>query len=299
MIFLYLSKSNLELMKKSTALLLLLCVTTLTFAQKREKIKGSKIVTTSIKEVGSFDALEVDDNIEVYLEQGEKNEIKIEADDNLHDIIGMDLREKTLRLYTNKESSIFKKLSVKVTYTKSLNKVIAKNEAIVYAIQELQLDDITMNCVDYSKLYLNVNAKRFNLIADDKSRTELNLKAEDGNLQLSKNAVVKTLVSAVKFKCDLYQRATAAIEGIAEKATIRLDNNSVFTGTKFTLKDANVTAEGSAVATILADTTIAIAAGDKSEISLYGDPKIDLTRFSEEAKLIKKPGATKAKTTTL
>jgi hypothetical protein len=299
MIFLYLSKSNLELMKKSTALLLLLCVTTLTFAQKREKIKGSKIVTTSIKEVGSFDALEVDDNIEVYLEQGEKNEIKIEADDNLHDIIGMDLREKTLRLYTNKESSIFKKLSVKVTYTKSLNKVITKNEAIVYAIQELQLDDITMNCVDYSKLYLNVNAKRFNLIADDKSRTELNLKAEDGNLQLSKNAVVKTLVSAVKFKCDLYQKATAAIEGIAEKATIRLDNNSVFTGTKFTLKDANVTAEGSAVATILADTTIAIAAGDKSEISLYGDPKIDLTRFSEEAKLIKKPGATKAKTTTL
>lgn len=286
-------------MKKSTALLLLLFVTTLTFAQKREKIKGSKIVTTSVKEVGSFDALEVDDNIEVYLEQGEKNEIKIEADDNLHDIIGMDLREKTLRLYTNKESSIFKKLSVKVTYTKSLNKVITKNEAIVYAIQELQLDDITMNCVDYSKLYLNVNAKRFTLIADDKSKTELNLKAEDGNLQLSKNAVVKTLVSAVKFKCDLYQRATAAIEGIAEKATIRLDNNSVFTGTKFTLKDANVTTEGSAVATILADTTIAIAAGDKSEISLYGDPKIDLTRFSEEAKLIKKPGATKAKSTTL
>lgn len=299
MIFLYLSKSNLELMKKSTALLLLLLVTTLTFAQKREKIKGSKIVTTSIKEVGSFDALEVDDNIEVYLEQGEKNEIKIEADDNLHDIIGMDLREKTLRLYTNKESTIFKKLSVKVTYTKSLNKVITKNEAIVYAIQELQLDDITMNCLDFSKLYLNVNSKKFTLIADDKSRTELNLKAEDGSLQLSKYAGVKTLVSAIKFKCDLYQKATAAIEGIAEKATIRLDNNSVFTGTKFTLKDANVTAEGSAVATILAENTVAIAAGDKSEISLYGDPKIDLTRFSGEAKLIKKPGATKPKATTL
>ncbi|QLC67615.1 DUF2807 domain-containing protein [Flavobacterium sp. LPB0248] len=299
MIFLYLSKSNLELMKKSTALLLLLFVTTLTFAQKREKIKGSKIVTTSIKEVGSFDALEVDDNLEVYLEQGEKNEIKIEADDNLHDIVGMDLREKTLRLYTNKESAIFKKLSVKVTYTKSLNKVITKNEAIVYAIQELQLDDITMNCMDFSKLYLNVNAKKFTLIADDKSRTELNLKAEDGSLQLSKYASVKTLVSAIKFKCDLYQKATAAIEGIAEKATIRLDNNSVFTGTKFTLKDANVTAEGSAVATILADTTIAIAAGDKSEISLYGDPKIELTRFSEEAKLIKKPGAAKPKAATL
>ena len=145
MIFLYLSKSNLKLMKKSTALILLLLVTTLTFAQKKEKLKGSKIVTTSIKEVGEFDGIEADDNLEVYLERGEKNEIKIEADDNLHEIIGMDLRDKMLRLYTTKESTIFKKLIVRVTYTSSLKKVIAKNESAIYAIQELQLDDITFN----------------------------------------------------------------------------------------------------------------------------------------------------------
>ncbi|TDW47268.1 putative autotransporter adhesin-like protein [Flavobacterium sp. 270] len=288
MIFLYLSKSNLELMKKSTALILLLLVTTLTFAQRREKIKGSKVVTTSIKEVGSFDALEVDDNLEVYLEQGEKNEIKIEADDNLHDIIAMDLREKTLRLYTSKESTIFKKLVVRVTYTKSFNKVIAKNEAVVYAIQELQLDNISFNSFDYSKLFLNVNSKKFSLYADDKSKTELNLKGEEGNLQLSKNSSIKALVSNVKFKCDLYQKGVATIEGIAEKATIRLDNNSVFNGPKFTLKDSNVTAEASSVGTILAETTISIAASDKSELTLLGTPAIQLTRFSEEAKLFKK-----------
>lgn len=288
MIFLYLLKSNLELMKKNTALLLLLLVTTLTFAQKREKIKGSKIVTTSIKEVGEFDGIEVDDNLEVYLERGEKNEIKIEADDNLHDIVGMDLREKVLRLYTSKESTIFKKLVVHITYTSSLKKVIAKNESVIYAIQELQLDDITFNTFDYSKLFLNVNAKKFNLIADDKSRIELNLKSEDANLQLSKVASIKTLVSAIKFKCDLYQKSLANIEGIAEKATIRLDNNSIFTGSKFTLKEANVTAENYSKGSILAETTITIAIGNNAELSLFGSPAITLTRFSEEAKLIKK-----------
>lgn len=280
-------------------LLVTLLVTQLSFAQKKEKIKGSKIVTTSIKEVGSFDAIEVEDNIEVYLEKGEKNEIKIEADDNIHDIIGTDLKEKTLRLFTTKESTIFKKLAVHIIYTNSLTKVSVKNDAIVYAIQEVQLDDITFKSIDFSKLFLNVNSKKFNLIADDRSKTELNLKSDEASLQLSKYASIKTLVSAMKFKCDLYQKANAAIEGIAEKATIRLDNNSVFTGTKFTLKEANVTTEGSAIASILAETTIAIAAGDKSEISLLGDPKIELTRFSEEAKLIKKPGAPKAKATTL
>ncbi|MBP1224788.1 GIN domain-containing protein [Flavobacterium sp. 1355] len=275
-------------MKKNTALLLLLLVTTLSFAQKREKIKGSKVVTTSIKEVGEFDGIEADDNLEVYLERGEKNEIKIEADDNLHDIIGMDLRERTLRLYTSKESTIFKKLIVRVTYTKSLKNVIAKNEAAIYAIQELQLDDITFNSMDYSKLFLNVNSKKFNLIANDKSKTELNLKSEDASLQLSKNASIKTLVSAIKFKCDLYQKANAAIEGIAEKATIRLDNNSVFNGTKFTLKESNITAESYSTGSILAEIAVSIAIGDKAELSLLGNPKIELTRFSEEAKLIKK-----------
>ncbi|KAF2513604.1 DUF2807 domain-containing protein [Flavobacterium zhairuonense] len=275
-------------MKKNIALILFLLVTTLTFAQRREKIKGTKIVTTSVKEVGSFDGLEVDDNLEVYLERGEKNEIKIEADDNLHEIVAMDLRERTLRLYTSKESTIFKKLAVRVTYTGTLNKVIAKNEAVIYAIQELKLDDITFNSVDYSKLYLNVNAKKFSLISDDKSKSEINLKADEANIQLSKNSALKSLVSAIKFKCDLYQKGTATIEGIAEKATIRLDNNSVFTGTKFTLKDASVIAESYSTGTILAETAISIAVGDKAELSLFGSPTIQLTRFSEEAKLFKK-----------
>lgn len=286
--FIFVKNLILELMKKNKALLLLLLITTLTFAQKKEKIKGSKTVTTSIKQVGDFDILEVDDNIEVYLERGEKNEVKIEADDNLHDIIGMDLRGKALRLYTSKQSTIFKKLTVRVTYTKSLTNVITRNEAIIYAIQELQLDDITFNSFDYSKLFLNVNTKKFNLTADDKSKTELNLKSEEASLQLSKSASVKALVSAIKFKCDLYQKAVATIEGIAEKGTIRLDNNSTFTGTKFNIKEANFTAESSATGSVLAETTISLAIGDKAEVSLLGKAKIELTRFSEEAKLIKK-----------
>jgi hypothetical protein len=116
----------------------------------------------------------------------------------------------------------------------------------------------------------------------------LNLKSDDAILQLSKYASIKTLVSAIKFKCDLYQKSNAAIEGIAEKATIRLDNNSIFTGTKFTLKDANVTAESYSVGSILAETTVSLAIGDKAELSLFGNPAVQLTRFSEEAKLFKK-----------
>ncbi|MDN3672124.1 DUF2807 domain-containing protein [Flavobacterium branchiarum] len=275
-------------MKKYTLVLLLLVATMTTFAQKKEKIKGSKTVTIATKEIGEFNSLEVNDNLEVYLERGEKNEIKIEADDNLHEIIGMDLNGQALRIYTSKEASIFKKLIVRVTYTKDLTKVIAKNTTVVNGIQELQLDDITFNSVDYSKLFLNVNAKKFALIADDKSKTELNLKSENGSVQLSKNAGLKALVVATDFKCDLYQKANAAIEGTATNGIFRLDNNSSFIGNKFTVKNANVTAESYSTGSILAETSVSIAAGDKAEVQLLGNPKIDLTRFSGEAKLIKR-----------
>jgi hypothetical protein len=184
-------------MKKNAALILLILCTTLAFSQKKEKIKGTKIVTISQRETGDFDAIQAEDNLEIYLERGEKNEIRIEADENLHEIIQFDLRDKMLRLYTSKESSIFKKMVVHITYTNTLSKVIAKNESRVYAIQEIVLDDISFNSVDFSRLFLNVNSKKFNLVADDKSKAEINLKAEEANLQLSKNSTIKSLVSAV------------------------------------------------------------------------------------------------------
>lgn len=275
-------------MKNYTLVLLLLVVSTATFAQKKEKIKGSKLVTTASKEIGNFNSLEVNDNLEVYLERGEKNEIKIEADDNLHEIIGMDLNGQSLRLYTSKETTIFKKLIVRVTYTKELTKVIAKNEAVINAIQEVQLEDITFNSVDFSKLFMNINSKKFSLIADDKSKIELNLKAESASVQLSKNAILKALVVVNDFKCDLYQKTNAAIEGSAVNGTFRLDNNSILTGNKFTVKNANLTAESYTTCSLLAETTISIAAGDKAEIQLLGLPKIEITKFTEEAKLVKR-----------
>ena len=118
-------------MKKYTLILLLLLSTTLTLAQKKEKIKGSKTVTVEQREVGNFEALVVEDNLEVHLQRGEKTELKIEADDNLHDIISLDLSDNILRVYTTKQATNYKKIIVRVTYTKDLNLITSKDESTV------------------------------------------------------------------------------------------------------------------------------------------------------------------------
>jgi hypothetical protein len=275
-------------MKKYTAILLLLLSTTLTLAQKKDKIKGSKTVTVEQREIGNFEALEIEDNLEVHLERGEKTELKIEADDNLHDIISLDLRDNILRIYTTKEAVNYKKLIVRITYTKDLNLVTSKNESTINAIQEIQLGNLTFKTQDYSGLFLNVNAKNFILQADDKSKTELNLKSENTIIELSKNSSLKALVTTTDLKVDMYQKSNANIEGDATNAIIRMDNNSSLTGNKLTIKNIDVTTESYSNCSVNAVTTVIIDAANKSEIQLVGAPKIEIRKFADEAKLIKK-----------
>ena len=184
-----------------TSLIILLLSTTLVFSQKAEKIKGSKVVTSSIKQVKPFTMIEVEDNIEIYLEKGEKSEIKIEADDNLHEVISLKVENNILLISTSKEVQGFKKLSVKVTYTKDLNLITTKDESVVNAIQEITLDTITFKSLDKSKLFLNVNAANFNLLADDKSKIELNLKSETAFVRLQK--IISTIFRYKKMEQEL------------------------------------------------------------------------------------------------
>lgn len=275
-------------MKKYTALLLLLLSTTIILAQKKERIKGSKTVTTAQRVIGNFQSITVEDNLEVYLERGEKTELKIEADENLHDIISVDLNDNMLRINTSKQATDYKKLIIRITYTTDLNLVIAKNETIINAIQEIILNNLTLKAQDASKLFVNVNAKEFLLQADDKSKTELNLKSENATIELSKNATLKALVATIDLKVDLYQKSEATIEGDATNSIFRLDNNSSLTGNKLTVKNVDVTTEGYSTCSVNAATTVVIDARDKSEVQLAGAPKIEIRNFVDEAKLTKK-----------
>jgi hypothetical protein len=269
-------------------LLILLLTSALTFSQKKDKIKGSKTITTAQIRISDFEYLTVEDNLEVYLERGERAELKIEADENLHDIIELDESDNTLRIYTSKQATNFKKLTIRITYTNDLKSIVAKNEATVTAIQEILLDDLILKANDASTLFLNVNTSSFVLQANDKSKMELNLKSENTTIELSKNASLKGLLTTTNLKVDMYQKSEATIEGDATNASIRLDNNASLAANKLTVKNADVTTESYSNCSINGVTTVIIDAANKSEIHLVGAAKIEIRKFADEAKLIKK-----------
>ncbi|WP_026715307.1 GIN domain-containing protein [Flavobacterium daejeonense] len=274
-------------MKKISILLVAFLSTTILLAQKKDKISGSKIVTSKQRNIKNFSAIEIEDNIEASLERGEFPEVKIEADDNLIDIIDIDVTDNTLHISTSKRVVKSKSLKVKITYTAELNTVVSKNDAVISAIQEVLGENFTLKTFGDSKVLMNANITNFALQADGDSKIELNLKSSNTKMELSKSAELKSLVTTTDLALDMYQKAKAKIEGEANSSLIRLENNSELDASKLEIKSIELIAEGQSKNSVNAKKDIVISATEKSETELYGDAKIEMNKFTDKAKLSK------------
>ncbi|MFN7675360.1 GIN domain-containing protein [Flavobacterium sp.] len=275
---------------KKIIILIFLLLSAMTFSQQKEKVKGSKIVKLEQKQVENFESIEIDDNLEVFLVKGKECGLEIEADDNLIEFVEYKLTGKNLRISTSKDLSSYKKLSVRITYTDTFNLVITKDETNVTALSDIVLNTITFKCYDYSKLFLNAKTKDFTLMANDKSKVELNLNSDKTTIDVSKNAYVKGLISSIDMRFDMYQKSSAEVEGDIINLKLRLDNNTEFIGKKLIAKNALLETNGYSKNSITISNIATIDASGNSEIELYGEPtKIEINRFTESASLLKKP----------
>jgi len=166
---------------------------------------------------------------------------------------------------------------------------LQKNETNVTALSDVTLDDVTFKSYDYSKLFLNAKTKNFTLMANDKSKVELNLNSDKTAIDLSKNATVKALIFSREMRFDMYQKSTADIEGDVIDLKLRLDDNTDFIAKKLSVTNAFVETTAYSKTTINISNIATIDASGKSEIELFGEPKIEIKRFTDSAILSKKP----------
>lgn len=282
-------KSNQHKMTNKLFLLLsFLFLTTITVAQKKEKIKGSKIVTVSVKEIPAFQNIEINDNFEVFLVKSDKPSIEIEADDNLHEIINYEVTGGTLKVTALRDVSGAKKFAVRINYTFELILITAKNESIIHALADLDLENITIKNYDNSKSFLNVKSNYFALILNDKSEAEINVKSDNTSVELSKNSELKALIISKDLKLDMYQKSKAEIEGNSKNAKLRLDNNSLLTAKNLIIADLELNIENYAKCFINVTNSFLLMASGKTEIELLGDSKIQISKFTNNATLYKK-----------
>lgn len=274
--------------KNISYLLIALFIVNISYSQKKDKIKGSKIITLTIKELENFETIEIRDNFEVTIVKSEKPSIEIEADDNLHDIVNYEVKGTTLAVSTLKEPIGFKKFLIRINYNDSLKLIVVRDAVEIKALADLSLDNITVKGYDASKIFLNVKSNYFALQLDDKCEAEINVKADKTSVELSKNSEIKALVVSTEFKLDMYQKSSAVIEGTTSKAKIRLDNMSTLKAQKLVVNNLEIDCDNYSKCEINVGNSVAISAAGKSQIELYGEPKISIEKLTNNATLYKK-----------
>jgi hypothetical protein len=275
-------------MKKYILLLLLFFSTIALFAQSKEKIKGSRNVSTFIKETPVFKEIELEDYFEVYLIKGDKPQVKVETDDNLYESIKINVANNILSITTTKEPIKFKKMIVHITYTDNLEVIRARGKIVLNAIDEILLQKLTIKSFDDSKIFVNASTMDFTLESNGDSEAELNIKSDQAKVVLAQNAKLKAIIKSQKTTFDMYQKSKATIEGKTNDATIRLDNNTELIANKLSVKNIELVAESYATCTLNPEDSIAISANGHAEINLLGEAMIQIKKFKEECKLLKK-----------
>ncbi|OYQ49911.1 GIN domain-containing protein [Flavobacterium aurantiibacter] len=268
------------------AFLLIFAVTA--SAQTKPKVKGSKIVKIEKKEVEAFNKIEIADDIEVSLISAATPGIELEADDNLQDALDLKLNGGTIVISTNKIPTGYKAFKIRIMYDPSLELVVARSTAVVNVLETIKVGSIRFEINDKAKLFLNSEAEKISVQLDNDAMAELNIKATECSLTALKTTSVKALINTATLQTDLYQKAIAKLEGDAELAKYRLDNNSALTANNLTAQAVEIATEAFSEASIHAAKTCEIKASGKSEIKLYGTPKVDLALFADSASLFKK-----------
>jgi len=257
-------------------------------AQSTDKIKGDRNVTIRQTYIDDFETIIVDSDFSIEVVYNSKPSVEIEADDNLHDVIQFEVIDGVLKFVETTNIGSKKKLSIKVNYGDALKIIEARGDGEIRSLTSMELDNVTLITSDNSRAYLNIKTNLFDYKSSGKSKTRLNLTADTTRIELSDNSKLDALINSTSANFDLYQRADLAIEGSANTSIIRLVNSSNFNGSKFDVKTTDVNLEDSSDLTISVNESISIASSGDSELYLFGNPAITITKFEDTSKLEKK-----------
>lgn len=273
---------------KQILLILLTLISSITFAQKKEKIKGNKNVIINEYVIDAFNRIVIGEKFEIELLEGSEPSIFIEADENLHEVIDFMVTDSTLSFSTFKRITSKKKLSIKVTYTSDLNLIETLDNGEVSTATTINLDELVLKNSGSSRAYLNIRGEKFKHINSENAKVELNLNATIATFELDENSKLEALINAKTLQVDMFERADARIDGNVDSLHVNTDNASNFKGKNLTTKTSEVKCALNSDVYIQALDSLRIDASGNSEVYIYGNPVITIDNFRNSSKLLKK-----------
>ncbi len=265
----------------------LLLVTISTFAQKKEKIKGNREVTTVIHELDPFTSLDVKEALEITLINGTSSQVEISTDENLHEVFSIEVVDGTLSISTTKEIRSSKKLEIFVTISDSLQRIHVEGKAELKSLTTLNIYKAEINIMGDAEVDLKIKSDSLAINSFGNAEQQYQINTNELILTAFENSSMKANITATKVTSRV-EFAEVRLEGKTDSLFLEVKEKGEFIAPKFTAKEISVTATEQAKVVVNATESITIDAHDNSEISLLGNPtSINMLKFEEEAVLRK------------
>jgi predicted methyltransferase len=143
---------------KLTTLLVVLLITTSCFMDGIMGIKGNRNVTTETRNISSdFEKIDIQQGINLYLTQGNSTSLKVEADENIMDLLKTEVQNNQLKIYFKKNVYKAKARNVYLT-TNEISSIEASSGSSVKTENTWQIPTLEINTSSGSSVKFHVNA---------------------------------------------------------------------------------------------------------------------------------------------
>ena len=275
-------------MKKITLLLLLSIFSIVTFAQKKEKIKGDKNVTTVTNgfETG-FSAIEISDNLKVTLTRSLQNSYTLTTDENLHDVIEFTVNEGLLKIYTTSNIVKSKKLDITLSLN-NLEAIFLKDDAELKSDKVFDSNTITINAQNSSKFEMEVKANQANITILNDAKGKLKLHADQIAITMADKANLEADINTDATNASLSSSAKLRLDGNSDKVSFTTIDSAELDAKRLKVSSAEVSTKDKSELHIDARKNLTIDTRDKSKVFVYSEPRIDIKKFADRAEIIKR-----------
>jgi len=124
-----------------------------------KKVRGNGDLTTEVYDVKTFSTLELAGVLNVYIEQGDKESVTVETDENLHEFVIIKNRGNTLIVDTHKRISIKRKKKMNVYVTvRDIDRLKISGVGNVETTETLRLKDLDLRIKSVGNVMLDLDA---------------------------------------------------------------------------------------------------------------------------------------------
>jgi len=154
-------------------------------------IKGNRNVVSQDRSIASdFDAIRSSHGIDVQLTIGSEVSLRVEADENLHDVIRTEVEDGVLRIYSKKNVYSSKKRTVYVT-ANEMNEIRATSGSSVTSENTIKTEDLIVKTTSGAHVNLTVDTENTSCSSTSGSNIRLSGKTDKLTASSTSGANVK------------------------------------------------------------------------------------------------------------